>query len=130
MSVLVRTVLLRGWPVDPDTDAAVTVDLSVDGTPTTTATASEARWDLANPGFGPYRGYSISHGFVATVPVPGGSYRVCATGRNVTGTPGTAMPLGCQTVTVPTPASTVFGAWDGTGTAPGGVTVRGWEVGS
>lgn len=91
------TVEVRGWAADPSAGTApIEVVIQV-GPVTQTVSADQPRPDIeASLGFdgGP------DHGFVAQMPVGGGSYSVCALARNVG--EGQDVPLGaCLPVTVP-----------------------------
>ena len=86
---------MSGWVIDPDTAAAGTVHVYVDGV-ATAISAGGTRPDIgaAFPLYGP------GHGFEASVPAPAGVHRVCAYGINVAGA-GTNTTLRCHTVGVP-----------------------------
>ena len=112
---------VAGWAIDPDTTLPITVSVSVDGHPATTATAGTARPDIARyyPAYGPNHGYSL------TVPAAPGPHQVCVTANNVGA--GTVSPqLGCRTVNVPT--STPIGSVDGVGWTGSALGVAGWTI--
>ncbi len=61
-----------GWAIDPDTTASIPVHVYV-GAVGTAITADGSRPDVATF----YPGYGSAHGYVATVPDPGGRVTVC-----------------------------------------------------
>jgi hypothetical protein len=92
---VVRTsggIRVAGWAVDPDTTDPTQVHVYV-GPAGTALVADQTRPDVAGvlPGYGPL------HGFVGTVPDPGGPVTVCAYAINVAGT-GVNVGLGCRTL--------------------------------
>jgi len=89
------SITVRGWAIDPDTAAPITVHVHLDGVPVASATADRPRSDVgaAYPAYGP------DHGFELTVPAAPGSRRVLVYGINTL--TGAANPLlGARTVTV------------------------------
>lgn len=117
------TVSVRGWSIDPDTAAALTVRISIDGVDRGPLIADRERTDVAAV----FAGYGTGHGFEAPVTgVSPGRHQVCAVAVNVGAGAGDPS-LGCLTVTVP--SGNPFGYLDRlTATAPGTVTVRGWSI--
>jgi len=89
------TVRVQGWAYDEDdTAAALSVEVSVDGSRVTTLTADVPRQDIDDE-----YGVGDRHGYDATVAVPvAGTHSVCTTAVNV-GT-GADRRLGCEDVTV------------------------------
>lgn len=90
------TVAAQGWAVDPDAPTApVSVQLLVDGVLTATATGNLPRPDVgaALPGVGD------SHGYRLTATAAAGQREICV--RAVDTPSGSAVTLGCRTVTVP-----------------------------
>jgi len=91
------TVEVRGWAADPSAGTGP-IDVVVQVGPVTqTVSADQPRPEIeASLGFDG----GLDHGFVAQVPVGGGSYSVCAVAVNVG--EGEDVPLGaCLPVTVP-----------------------------
>ena len=84
-------VQVAGWAIDPDTGAALTVHVYVDGVPTV-ITANAARADLAPI----FPAYGAAHGIVASVAVTPGAHTVCAYALDDAGGPNPL--LGCRTV--------------------------------
>jgi hypothetical protein len=72
------TVQVRGWVLEPDTDATVTVHLTIDGEPgpTVGADAPRGHLDYWKPSAG------LHHGLEVTLPVGPGVHEVCAVGVN------------------------------------------------
>ena len=114
------TVAVTGWQLDPDRAGPGTVELSTDGRRIATLVADRNRPDIgaAHPGYGNAHGFS---GLLRLVP---GVHRVCATGLNTPGTPGSSTALGCRAVTV---ASTV-GSFDRIKGGTGAIEARGWAI--
>jgi metallopeptidase family M12-like protein len=112
-------VRVDGWAIDPDTTAPIAVQFFVDGTRAGGDTASQERQDVAaaNPGYGPY------HGYTSVVKISGGSHNVCVWATNVG--PGTDTQLGCKDFSV---AVDPFGGFDYISRAPGGARLKGWAI--
>jgi peptidoglycan hydrolase-like protein with peptidoglycan-binding domain len=89
-------VAVRGWALDPDTDAAATVEVTSDGAVVSSLAALRSRSDIPTS----YSSTGTAHGFSALLDLPVGTHRVCARALNAAGTPGTATVLPCSTVTV------------------------------
>ncbi|WP_315096639.1 hypothetical protein [uncultured Cellulomonas sp.] len=121
------TVSLSGWALDPDTDDAVTVQVSVDGTVTRSLVAQGSRPDV-----GRVWGRGDLHGFATAVGTTSGSHEVCVTALNATAGPSTQ--IACRTVVVPvvqTPPATnrqPFGSIDSLTVAAGSITASGWAL--
>jgi hypothetical protein len=116
-----QQVRARGWALDPDTLAASSVRLTVDGGSFGTWPANASRPDVgaAFPGFGD------DHGFDISAPVIPGFHQVCAIAVN-TGI-GSDVALGCRTVNVGT--GSPVGNIDRVGTTgPTTITVSGWDL--
>jgi hypothetical protein len=111
-------VRLAGWALDWDTNAPVSVRVTVDGQVAATPLANVSRPDIANayPGMGP------NHGFDVTVPLAGGSHTVCV--AMVNAGPGQDSLLGCRTIASRSP----FGVLDSLTVGNGTVTVSGWAI--
>jgi len=125
-SFALGNLLVRGWALDLDTDAPVSVAAYVDGAHVQTVAADLYRSDVAKT----YPEWGGNHGYLLTLPVVtppdvDGSYEVCLTALNASGTPGVHTPLGCRTVSE---EHSPVGALDGAATGLGTVTVRGWAV--
>jgi hypothetical protein len=109
---------VRGWALDPDTNASIAVHVYVDGRPVRAVTANGSRPDV-----GAAYGKGDAHGFATTVPATGGQHQVCLYLINQ---PAGANPqLACRTVQV---GDVPFGSLDGVTAAPGQVTLRGWAI--
>jgi hypothetical protein len=87
-----NALLLRGWAFDPDTDAPISVAVSLDGAAAGTAMADRWRRDVGTefPRFG------HRHGFAVTVPADDAEHTVCVTATDVGG--GADSEIGCKTV--------------------------------
>ncbi|PFG32529.1 N-acetylmuramoyl-L-alanine amidase [Sanguibacter antarcticus] len=87
------TVRVRGWALDPDTTASISVHVYVDGKAVRSVRASASRSDIA-------RAYGLGalHGFDTAVPVSAGTHQVCVYAINATA--GSNPHLGCRTATV------------------------------
>ncbi|TFD61354.1 hypothetical protein E3T39_04610 [Cryobacterium suzukii] len=86
-------VSVGGWALDPDTAAAITVHIYVDGVGVPYS-ANKSRTDIAAA----FPGYGENHGFGETVSVAQGSHQVCVYAINSGA--GAHASLGCSTVTV------------------------------
>jgi peptidoglycan hydrolase-like protein with peptidoglycan-binding domain len=84
---------VRGWVFDPDTTKPATVTLVLDGHTVAALTASAPRADVAAH----YPGYGAAHGYQTTVKTAPGAHTLCVYARNVAGTPGANVKLGCKT---------------------------------
>ncbi len=118
---------LRGWAIDPDTDAPIQVHFYAgDGAakpgvnPSMALTANASRPDVAQA----FPHYSANHGYSGFFPLPSGRHTVCAYGINFPAG-GNNPQLGCITVTVD---GQPFGHLDEVQPAPGGVNLRGWAI--
>ena len=90
-------VLAVGWALDPDRASATSVAVIVDGKVATMyGAAGGNRPDVGagQPGYGP------GHGFAVYAPASKGRHTVCVTARNIVGTKGSNVSLGCKVVTV------------------------------
>ena len=72
---------VKGWALDPDTAAPITVHIYVDGSILRAVTANISRPDVAAA----YPSYGDAHGFDTAIPA--GSHQVCAYGINDAGDP-------------------------------------------
>lgn len=92
---------VTGWAFDPDTSAALAIEVSVDGAAAPDLTADAARPDIAAR----YPGLGTAHGIASVLAADAGEHTVCLTARNVGG--GTDLSLGCKLVIAanPTPPS-------------------------
>jgi RHS repeat-associated protein len=86
---------VRGWTIDPNTTAPITVDVYSDGGLVATVAAGVSRPDLTPyyPAYGPNHGYDH---FVALSP---GYHNVCTAALNIGAGPGNVL-LGCRQVLV------------------------------
>ncbi|MGI9578577.1 MAG: hypothetical protein ACR2OH_10285 [Microthrixaceae bacterium] len=91
----VGNISVAGWLVDTDAYAPSTIDIRVDGRVVRTVVANRHRADV----IAAYPHLGGAYGFAETIPADPGNHTVCIVGRNVNG--GTAIDLGCRTVTVP-----------------------------
>jgi hypothetical protein len=84
---------VAGWTLDPDTAAAATIAVYLDGALASTAPAAGGRDDIAAafPGYGP------GHGFDVTVPSGPGNHQVCVWVFN-SGAGSANVNLSCSTV--------------------------------
>jgi hypothetical protein len=113
-------VRVAGWALDADTVAPSVVHVYVDGVFTSTASAAEARDDVASafPGWGSARGFDL------LVPVGDGRHVVCVYAIDA----GPSAPnslLGCRTASRD---GAPFGAVDAITGTFGGVRVAGWAI--
>lgn len=113
------TLNVRGWFIDPDTSAPITVAVTVNGRFHST-TASGVRNDVAAayPTYGPNHGYSL------TVPVLNGRNTVCVSAVNVG--VGEDRLLGCKWINASNPMPQ--GNLETISTTANSVTVQGWAL--
>ena len=115
------SITLRGWAVDPDTVAAVRVDVYVDGRGWASLPASDAKASLATA----FPGYGANHQFSTQLTGLGpGSHQVCVYAINVGGG---SNSINCNTVSMLT-GSPAFLLDQSSGGAGNTVTVRGWAI--
>lgn len=88
-------VTAKGWALDPDTSAAIQVQLTVDGGAAQTFTAGDVYPNLGTA----YPGFGDAHGYTATITLTSGSHTVCITAVN--DAPGTNRALACSSFTSP-----------------------------
>jgi len=115
-------VKVTGWALDPDTNAAIQVDVYVDGVAAGRFTANTAHSLGLN-----YWGYGGGHGYSISVAVAAGSHTVCTYGINQGQGSGNTT-LGCQTLTV---GGAPIGALDSVvkdTTAGSGIKATGWAI--
>ena len=120
------TVALKGWALDPDTTAPVSLTVTVGGTKSTVV-ADAVRADVGSA----FPGSGDRHGFQASLAAPSGSQQVCVTAAN--DGRGGDVSLGCRTVTVPSSVPvdrgrTPFGNFESAAASGGAVTVTGWAI--
>lgn len=130
-ALLGSTVWASGWAIDPDTSAAIQVQLMVDGVVAATGTASTTRPGLA-AAIGSTAG--DNHGYTISAPVSAGTHTVCvvalnnAFGLNFTllyGGPGAK--ANCASVTYSGPRSPI--GWMDSATVQGStLTASGWSI--
>lgn len=115
-------VRMRGWAIDPDSTAPVTVHVYANGAFVGSSLAGGARNDVGTvfPAYGP------NHGFDTAMAVSGGRTQVCVFALNMGG--GTANTLlGCSTIQLAT--GNPFGSFDSlTSPGPGQVRIAGWAI--
>lgn len=111
---------VRGWAVDPDTAAPITVHAYVRGQGYA-LTANVNRPDIGGglPAYGP------AHGFDNMLPAPEGQQTVCAYAIDQVGGNGNPL-LGCRTVVVP--MGSPIGSIDGASLTNGTVSLNGWAI--
>jgi hypothetical protein len=83
---------VTGWALDPDTTAAISVRITLDGSTYATVPANVPRTDVSSK----YPAYGADHGLAATVPASDGEHTVCLTALNVSG--GSNVSLGCKLI--------------------------------
>ncbi|MFB2599290.1 hypothetical protein ACEXQE_15975 [Herbiconiux sp. P17] len=105
---------VTGWAVDPASDSAVSLSITVDGVASSAVADQRLDWIPVL-----YPGKSANHGFSAIVGANPGSRTVCVS--KSTGT-----DLGCKTVVVP--AKTAAGFLDTADGVVGGVHIAGWSL--
>ncbi len=111
----------RGWALDGDSAAPISVRMTVDGGASTTAAAGNAY-----PGLGrSYPGFGDNHGFAVSATTTAGSHVVCVTAVN--GGPGGDRSIGCATVKVTT-SSVPTGWLDSVRSIGTQVTAAGWAI--
>ncbi|SDD82207.1 hypothetical protein SAMN05216410_0222 [Sanguibacter gelidistatuariae] len=111
-------VQVRGWALDPDTTAPISVHIYVDGKMSRATVSDSPRADI-----GRAFGLGDNHGFDTLVPVSNGSHTVCVYAIDASG--GSNPLVGCRVVTVINVAPT--GSFDSlVSTGPGTMQVRGW----
>lgn len=112
-------VKVEGWAIDPNTAGPIDVHAYVDGAFASAFSASSSRPDLA----GPFPGLGIGHGFVASVPVGGGTHNVCLYAINFG--PGTNRHIACRQITL---GANPFGSLDVAQAGPSGIRIAGWAL--
>jgi hypothetical protein len=112
-------ILTRGWALDPDTTASITVHVYVDGKSTAAMAAT-----LPRPDVGRVFGKGDNHGFSGTVNASNGTHQVCVYAIDSTG--GTNPRIGCKNVTVTNQQPT--GRIDGLTTGMESFALRGWAL--
>ncbi|MFZ6992269.1 hypothetical protein ACO0E1_10270 [Curtobacterium sp. RRHDQ66] len=123
VSSAIDTVTVRGWAIDPDTTAAVSVRVQIDGSTKATWTANQvkASLDAAKPGYGD------AHKFSGTISgVSPGSHQLCVVAVNKAGS-GSDKQLGCESFTRQT-GSPMTSLDQADSKSPGMLTVRGWAI--
>lgn len=113
------TVSVRGWALDADTTAPISVHVYVDGKVAGALTANGSRPDV-----GRKFGLGDAHGFSGSFTVADGAHRVCLYLIN---TPSGSNPvLACRDVTVRNAAP--IGSIDVAEGTSGGIRLRGWAL--
>lgn len=112
---------VSGWAIDPDTPAAVRIDVSIDGGPQVDiGPAQNDRLDVADE----YPAYGSAHGFAAAVAMPSGTHQVCVYARNRSSA-GSERLLGCRSLTSPV---NPWGNFETIRFASGGIRATGWTI--
>jgi hypothetical protein len=109
---------VRGWALDPETTASITIQVSIDGAVRT------LNANISRPDVGRLYGKGNNHGFSGVLTAGNGRHVVCVTAVNVGG--GGNIVLGCQVVTVQN--ANPIGVLDRLSTTPTSVTVAGWAL--
>jgi hypothetical protein len=111
---------VRGWALDPNTQAPIDVHLYVNGKWGGAFTADGTRLDVANayPQFGP------AHGFEFTFQVLPGTFEACIYGINVG--PGSNQLIGCRVLS--TPSGPPMGNIESAVLTDRTVVVSGWAL--
>ncbi len=90
------SVWVRGWAIDPDVAAPISVHVYQDGSFVTAATADSTRNDVSAA----YPGYGADHGFDITIPhAANGQHTVCVYAINTAAGSGNNPLLGCKSYT-------------------------------
>lgn len=105
-------VRVAGWVKDPNTDAAVQVQIT-SGSVSRAVSANLYRSDVGN------------HAYDVTLDVPGGRQQVCVTARNAGG-PGGDQVLGCSIQDLPT--GSPIGSADLVAGRVGEIAIGGWAI--
>jgi len=109
---------VRGWALDPESTASITIQVSIDGA-VRTLTANTSRPDV-----GRLHGKGNNHGFSGALTAGNGRHVVCVTAVNVGA--GGNIVLGCQVVTVQN--ANPLGVLDRVSTTPMSITLAGWAL--
>jgi hypothetical protein len=112
------SIRLTGWAIDPDTTAALKVHAYVDNVFKGEFTANTFRPDV-----GSAYGYGNNHGYDITLPVVGGTHKVCVFAINQ-GAGTVNNQIGCRSIDVGRP----FGSLDKALSTGGGLWIQGWAV--
>jgi GH25 family lysozyme M1 (1,4-beta-N-acetylmuramidase) len=111
---------VTGWAIDPETSAAITVQLLVDGKVQKAFVANASRPDIARA----YPSAGAAHGFSTKLSMGPGTHTVCLRGVNVGR--GSSVTIGCKSVRVA--GSAPVGSFDTAKTGPKSVTFTGWAL--
>ncbi|MBF0687200.1 MAG: N-acetylmuramoyl-L-alanine amidase, partial [Cellulomonas sp.] len=111
-------ITVRGWAFDPETDASLTIRVSVGGK------VSDIAADRARPDVAAAYGVGSRHGFDARITAANGRHVVCVTAVNRGS--GADVVLGCALVTVSNAAP--VGVLDAISTTPTTISLRGWAL--
>jgi hypothetical protein len=109
----------RGWALDPDTTASITVHVYVDGKPVAALAANGSRPDVGRI----YR-RGDNHGFSGTVLAANGTHQLCIYAIDSAG--GTNPRIGCTTVAVINRVP--IGVLDGVTSSGGSLLAHGWAL--
>ena len=111
-------VQVQGWAIDPDTTAAIDVQVYVDQ-----QLAGTFRADVDRPDVGAaFPDYGSAHGFLADVSFGAGSHNVCVYALN-RGFGSSNPLLGCRVS-----SSLPFGNFESMATQPNGFRLQGWAI--
>ena len=112
-------IAVRGWALDPDTTASISVHVYVDGRVTTALTAADSRPDVGRI----YR-RGDNHGFSGTVKAANGTHQVCVYAIDSAG--GSNPRIGCATVKVTNRLP--IGSLDAVASSQGRILASGWAL--
>lgn len=118
-----RVVTATGWAIDPDTTAAIDVEMTINGQ-VVGGRANVARSDIGEA----YPIYGPNHGFRLSATVPYGTYEVCVRAIDSATKKATSLTR-CRTAEVlRIPTAPPIGSFDLAEGEVGGVRVRGWAA--
>lgn len=113
------SVVVSGRALDPDVATPVKTHVYVDGVLKLAVQA-----DIDRPALPGFEAYGTTHGYRTLLDLAQGTHQVCTYGINATGTPGSNVSLGCQSVDV---NHVPVGSLELVQQQPGGgIALRGW----
>ncbi|ROS76391.1 hypothetical protein EDF24_1980 [Curtobacterium sp. PhB130] len=121
-SVAADTLSFRGWAIDPDTNASISVQIRVDGKAVSTLTANAKRADVGKvkPGYGDNHGYTGTWKGVA-----GGTHTITAWAKDTSS--GVWKQIGSKSVKKPT-GYPWLAVDEVASKSPGTLLARGWTI--
>ena len=116
------TITVRGWALDPETSAAVTVDVLVDGARVASVSANQASTSVPSS----YAGsVGTAHGWATVVPgVLAGSHDVCMSIRNI----GQGYDVLQQCYRTSSPGANPIGNFEAAGVSGRTIVMSGWAL--